>query len=86
VSDTREIDMSQHPDHYTAGESAKRAVLLVRGLRAAASGRSTASADRALDRLAEKALERETAEAAAREKARQDAVRQRADAKAARTR
>jgi hypothetical protein len=86
VFDTKEIDMSQHPNHYSAGECAKRAVLLARGLRAAASGRSTASADRALDRLAEQAVERESAEAAARENARQDALRQRAQAKAARTR
>jgi hypothetical protein len=78
--------MSDHPNHYTAGESAKRAVLLARGLSAVAAGRSTASVDRALDRLAARAIERETAEVTARERARQAAVQQRAKTKASRTR
>jgi hypothetical protein len=52
-----------HPTHYSAGESARRAVLIARGLSAIAAGRSTAPVDRALDRLAERAIKREATEA-----------------------
>ncbi len=75
--------MSEHPDRYTAAESARRAVLLARGAAAITAGRSTDAVDRALDQLAERAVEREQAEAAAREKHRQRGVQQRADAKTA---
>lgn len=50
-----------HPDHYSAGESARRAVLLVRGSWRVLHGKSTAKVDRKLDQLAEEAREREAA-------------------------
>jgi hypothetical protein len=50
-----------HPDHYTAAESARRAVLLVRGARRVLRGKSTAAIDRKLEQLAEEAVEREAA-------------------------
>lgn len=78
--------MYERPNHYSAGEAAKRAVLIARGAAAIAAGRSTASVDAALARLADRACEREAAEAAAVEKVRLAAVQQRAEAKAARRR
>jgi hypothetical protein len=50
-----------HPEHYSLGESARRAVLLARGARRVLKGKSTAGIDRQLDRLAEEAREREAA-------------------------
>jgi hypothetical protein len=55
---SREIE---HPEHYSLGESARRAVLLARGARRVLRGRSTAAIDRKLEQLAEQAVEREAA-------------------------
>lgn len=76
--------MTQQPRLYTAGESAKRALLLARGAAAIAAGRSTGPTDRALETVAREACEREAAEATAREKVRLSEVEKRAEAKAKR--
>lgn len=55
---TEETTM-QHPDHYTLNESARRAVLLFRGGWRAHRGKPTGKYDRALDKLAEEARDRE---------------------------
>lgn len=48
-----------HPEFYTPSESARRAVLLVRTSYRFVRGKSTAKVDRALERLAAEAIERE---------------------------
>lgn len=48
-----------HPEIYTVGESARRAVLLVRTSYRFVRGKSTAKVDQQLEKLAADAIERE---------------------------
>lgn len=51
----------EHPEHYSAGESARRAVLLVRTSYRFVRGKDTRKVDRRLEELAEEAIAREAA-------------------------
>jgi hypothetical protein len=51
----------EHPDFYSAGESVRRAALLIRGGWRTVHGKDTRKVDRALERLAEEARKREAA-------------------------
>jgi hypothetical protein len=48
-----------HPEHYTAGEGARRAALLVRAGVRIVRGKPVGRIEKKLDRLAEEAIERE---------------------------
>jgi hypothetical protein len=75
--------MAQEP-RYTAAESAKRTALLALGVGSIVASRSTGPADRALDRLEARALERERIAAEVKEAARVAKIREREEAKAKR--